>query len=134
MFTRILWKALSKTFCLLAGVAICAGTPWNARAGPALYNASVHIRMWDRAVPYGALGSGKVLANSPAGDSYLKFWETEVGFTFGTFEFRHSLKHLINDGLMVIFFFVIGLEVKRELVLGELRDIRRAALPTPSDF
>ncbi len=70
-----------------------------------------------------------VLANSPASDSYLKFWETEVGFAFGTFEFRHSLKHLINDGLMVVFFFVIGLEVKRELVLGELRDLRRAALP-----
>ncbi len=70
-----------------------------------------------------------VLANSPIADSYLKFWKTEVGFAFGTFEFRHSLKHLINDGLMVIFFFVIGLEVKRELVLGELRELRRAALP-----
>jgi NhaA family Na+:H+ antiporter len=42
---------------------------------------------------------------------------------------RHPLYHWINDGLMVIFFFVIGLEVKRELVLGELRDIQRAALP-----
>jgi len=41
----------------------------------------------------------------------------------------HSLKHWINDGLMVIFFFIIGLEVKRELVLGELRDMKRAALP-----
>ncbi len=41
----------------------------------------------------------------------------------------HSLKHLINDGLMAIFFFVIGLEVKREIVLGELRDFRRATLP-----
>ena len=70
-----------------------------------------------------------VLANSPAADAFLNFWKTEVGFSFGTFEFRHSLKHLINDGLMVIFFFVIGLEVKREIVLGELRDLRRAALP-----
>ena len=70
-----------------------------------------------------------VLANSPAADSFHAFWKTEVGITFGTFEFRHSLKHLINDGLMSIFFFVIGLEVKRELVLGELRDARRAALP-----
>ena len=53
----------------------------------------------------------------------------QVGFTWGAFEFQHSLKHFINDGLMAIFFFVIGLEVKRELVLGELRDMRRAALP-----
>ena len=70
-----------------------------------------------------------VLANSPAADAFLSFWKTEVGFSYGTFEFRHSLKHLINDGLMVIFFFVIGLEVKREIVLGELSDLRRAALP-----
>jgi NhaA family Na+:H+ antiporter len=41
----------------------------------------------------------------------------------------HSLQHWINDGLMTIFFFVIGLEVKRELILGELRDFRQAALP-----
>jgi NhaA family Na+:H+ antiporter len=69
------------------------------------------------------------LANSSAADDFHQFWKTKVGFSFGAFEFRHSLKHLINDGLMAIFFFVIGLEVKRELVLGELRDIRRAALP-----
>ena len=52
-----------------------------------------------------------------------------VGIQIGSFELIHSLQHWINDGLMVVFFFVIGLEVKRELVLGELRDIRRAALP-----
>ncbi len=70
-----------------------------------------------------------ILANSSAAETFHQFWKTKVGFSFGEFEFRHSLKHLVNDGLMVIFFFVIGLEVKRELVLGELRDIRRAALP-----
>ena len=75
-----------------------------------------------------------VLANSPASASFLQFWKTEVGLTIGTFEFRHSLKHLINDGLMAIFFFVIGLEVKREMVLGELRDVRRAALPIAAAF
>ena len=47
----------------------------------------------------------------------------------GDFVLRLSLEHWINDGLMVIFFFVVGLEMKRELVLGELRDPRRAALP-----
>jgi NhaA family Na+:H+ antiporter len=47
----------------------------------------------------------------------------------GIFRFDHSLKHIINDGLVAIFFFVIGLEVKREVVLGELQSIRSAALP-----
>ncbi|UCE02014.1 MAG: Na+/H+ antiporter NhaA [Candidatus Latescibacterota bacterium] len=70
-----------------------------------------------------------VLANSSAAESYAAFWKTKVGFEFGSFQFKHSLQHWINDGLMVIFFFVVGLEVKRELVVGELRDMRRAALP-----
>ncbi len=70
-----------------------------------------------------------VLANTSASGAFLGFWNTPVGIQIGQFEFRHSLKHLINDGLMVIFFFVVGLEVKRELVLGELRGFQRAALP-----
>jgi NhaA family Na+:H+ antiporter len=69
------------------------------------------------------------LANSPLSEDFLALWKTKVGFSWGAFEMRHSLKHWINDGLMGIFFFVVGLEVKRELVLGELRDPRRAALP-----
>jgi NhaA family Na+:H+ antiporter len=70
-----------------------------------------------------------VLANSPLAPAFMNFWNTPVGVSVGAFEFRHSLKHLINDGLMAIFFFVVGLEVKRELVLGELREVRRAMLP-----
>lgn len=69
------------------------------------------------------------LANSPWADVFLGFWKTKAGFTIGPFEFKHSIKHLINDGLMVMFFFVVGLEVKRELAVGELREFRRAALP-----
>lgn len=69
------------------------------------------------------------LANSSAAEAFLEFWRTQVGFTIGDYEFRHSLKHLVNDGLMAIFFFVIGLEVKREIVHGELSDLRRASLP-----
>lgn len=69
------------------------------------------------------------LANSPVGESFIGFWKTSVGFRIGGYEIFHPLYHWINDGLMVIFFFVIGLEVKREMVLGELRDLRRAALP-----
>jgi NhaA family Na+:H+ antiporter len=70
-----------------------------------------------------------VLANSPWSSAFLHFWDTELGFVFGGHEVSHSLKHWINDGLMGIFFFVIGLEVKRELVIGELKDLRSATLP-----
>ncbi|MEX0727101.1 MAG: Na+/H+ antiporter NhaA, partial [Planctomycetaceae bacterium] len=68
-------------------------------------------------------------ANSAYAEQFLGFWKTPVGFSIGGFSLEHPLKHWINDGLMAIFFFVIGLEVKREIVLGELRDVRRAALP-----
>jgi NhaA family Na+:H+ antiporter len=69
------------------------------------------------------------LANSPWGDAFLAFWKTPVGFEFGELGMRHSLQHWVNDALMAVFFFLVGLEVKRELVHGELRDPRRAALP-----
>ncbi len=69
------------------------------------------------------------LANSPLGDAYNAFWNTSVSFGAGSFSLDHSLKHWVNDGLMAVFFFVVGLEVKRELVIGELRDFRRASLP-----
>ncbi|MDJ0960699.1 MAG: Na+/H+ antiporter NhaA [Acidimicrobiia bacterium] len=63
------------------------------------------------------------------GDSYDHFWETHLHITIGNFEFDESFKHIVNDALMAIFFFVVGLEIKRELVVGELNDPRRAALP-----
>jgi NhaA family Na+:H+ antiporter len=69
------------------------------------------------------------LANSPWADAFLAFWKTPVRLGVGGFEMSHSLKHWVSDGAMSIFFFVVGLEVKRELVIGELRDPRRAALP-----
>lgn len=70
-----------------------------------------------------------ILANSAAADWYQAIWKTPVGFSMGGFEMIHPLYHWINDGLMAIFFFVVGLEVKREMVIGELRDPKRAALP-----
>jgi NhaA family Na+:H+ antiporter len=68
-------------------------------------------------------------ANSPWAEAFLAFWETPIGVTFGSLDFTRSLQHWINDGLMTFFFFVISLELKREIVLGELRDPRLAALP-----
>ncbi|MEJ6781012.1 Na+/H+ antiporter NhaA [Aminobacter sp. Piv2-1] len=70
-----------------------------------------------------------VLSNTAWSTQFLGFWETKAGFSVGGMEFVRSLKHWINDGLMTLFFFVVALELKRELVLGELRDPRRAAFP-----
>lgn len=69
------------------------------------------------------------LANSPLAQDVVTFWATPVGVQIGAFALRHPLQHWINDGLMTLFFFVVGLEIKRELVLGELRDLRLAGLP-----
>ncbi len=68
-------------------------------------------------------------ANSPLGDSYDAFWHTEFAVRIGGAELALDLQHWVNDGLMVFFFFVVGLEIKRELVMGELTDRRRAAVP-----
>ncbi len=77
-----------------------------------------------------ATAAGLYLANSQFGPEFVHFWEdTDLTLELGSFRFDESLHHLINDGLMVIFFFVIGLEVKREIVVGELRDLRKASLP-----
>lgn len=68
-------------------------------------------------------------ANSPFADGYVHFWETSLSFGFGSAGVAKSLHHWINDGLMVLFFFVVGLEIKRELLVGELSSVRKAVLP-----
>ena len=68
-------------------------------------------------------------ANSPWSQSYIDFWHTELQVGFGDWAIREDLQHWVNDALMTLFFFVIGLEIKRELVIGELRELRKAALP-----
>ena len=70
-----------------------------------------------------------IWANSTWSESYFAILDTHLTIEFGSFHFDESVLHLINDGLMAIFFFVVGLEIKRELVLGDLRDPRAAALP-----
>lgn len=69
------------------------------------------------------------MANSPWATAFLGFWETPIGLHFGDLDFSRSLRHWINDGFMTFFFFVVALELKRELVIGELRNPRNAALP-----
>ena len=68
-------------------------------------------------------------ANSPWSDSYTSFWGYDVTATLGRFSIADDLGHWVNDGLMAIFFFVVGLEVKRELTEGELTERRAASLP-----
>jgi len=71
-----------------------------------------------------------IIANSSWSHAFEKFWHTHVAFEFGRLKIDGHLGHLIvNDILMTIFFFVVGLEVKREAVAGELRDPRKALLP-----
>jgi NhaA family Na+:H+ antiporter len=62
-----------------------------------------------------------LLANSPLGDSYLAFWHRDIA--------GMNVEHWINDGLMAVFFLMVGLELERELYNGELSDFRNALLP-----
>lgn len=69
------------------------------------------------------------LANSPLGADFLNFWKEIVSINLPGFELSKPLYKWINDGLMAIFFFVIGLEIKREILTGELSHIKKASLP-----
>src|SRR5687768_10277326 len=68
-------------------------------------------------------------ANSPWSETYEAFWHTSMGLSFGDAMFSLDLRHWVNDGLMTLFFFVIGLEVSYEVRLGQLRDRRLIAVP-----
>ncbi|MGA7397463.1 MAG: Na+/H+ antiporter NhaA [Solirubrobacterales bacterium] len=70
-----------------------------------------------------------IWANAPFGDSYTAFWGTELSIGIGDFSISDDLQHWVNDALMAIFFFVVGLEIKRELAVGELNDRSKATLP-----
>jgi NhaA family Na+:H+ antiporter len=70
-----------------------------------------------------------IWANSPWGDSYAAVWHTKLTVGVGDASISKDLTHWINDGLMAIFFLVVGLEIKREVLVGELSSLRGAALP-----
>ena len=93
------------------------------------------LRFVDREVAGGILllvatAIALIWVNTGWDDSYNDFWHTEIELAVGTWHLPHmSLGHFVNDGLMALFFFVVGLEIKRELVTGDLRSVRAAALP-----
>lgn len=70
-----------------------------------------------------------VLSNSPFGSPFAAWWETRLGFQWGESVFAQSLLHWVNHGLLTIFFFVVGLEIKREFTVGHLATFRSGALP-----
>ena len=70
-----------------------------------------------------------IWANSPWSGAYHDFWHTYVTVGFGGYALTESLLHWVNDGLMAVFFFVVGLEIKREILVGELGSFRKAAVP-----
>ncbi len=75
-----------------------------------------------------------IWANSPWKDSYHHLWQTHFSFAFGTFSIDQPLHHWINDGLMAVFFFVVGLEIKREILAGELSTFKQSILPVGAAF
>jgi NhaA family Na+:H+ antiporter len=76
-----------------------------------------------------AAGTALILANSPLAGTWADFWNTELAIRLGPAELADTLLHWVNDGLMALFFLVVGLEIKRELLVGELSSRRTAALP-----
>ena len=70
-----------------------------------------------------------VWANSSFGDTYRDLWQYDIGIVTDSLEFKKPLILWINDGLMAIFFFLIGLEIKRELLIGELNSMKKIAFP-----
>jgi NhaA family Na+:H+ antiporter len=113
-----------KTFDELSGLPI---EPIDSIVDP--LKRFLHIESTSGIVLLAATILALLLANSSIAEDFLALWKSMFGFRIGEFQMNYSFQHWINDFLMTIFFFVIGLEVKRELVLGELRDIKRAALP-----
>lgn len=77
----------------------------------------------------GAVAAALVWANSPYSDSYESFWTTKLSVTVGSGGISLDLRHWVNEGLMTFFFLVVGLEAKRELDTGELRERQRLAIP-----
>ncbi|MGD9502758.1 MAG: Na+/H+ antiporter NhaA [Methyloceanibacter sp.] len=89
----------------------------------------IHTEAAGGAVLLAAAIVALIAANSAYGPAFESFWSTPIGLRFGDIVWERSLRHWINDGLVTLFFFVVGLEIKREVVMGELSKKGAVALP-----
>jgi Na+:H+ antiporter, NhaA family len=113
-----------------AGVtAVKAHTSYAARRILLPLQRFVHTETMGGIVLLVAAVAALAWANSPFGATYEKFWSLEVALRIGQTVVSHTVREWINDGLMTLFFFVVGLEIKRELVRGDLSGWQRASLP-----
>ncbi|HMU27396.1 MAG TPA: Na+/H+ antiporter NhaA, partial [Solirubrobacterales bacterium] len=69
-----------------------------------------------------------IWSNAPFSDSYFSFWSTELSVKVGDLSIAHDLRYWIDEALMAMFFFVIGMEVRREMAMGELTDRKRVLI------
>src|SRR5204863_6043733 len=105
-------------------------TQGASRAAPSyVLDWFIHSQVAGSAVLLAGTIAAMVWANSPWAEAYFHLNHTEIGISVGGRHLTLSLQHWINDGLMVVFFFVVGLEIKRELIAGHLSSARRATLP-----
>jgi Na+:H+ antiporter, NhaA family len=112
--TGPIWMASDRRLARFVGRPIAGFLRVEAAGGVILLLAAVVAMLW---------------ANSPWAGAYDALWTTELGIRLGPVEIVEDLRHWVNDALMVIFFFVVGLEIKYEIVSGELRDPRAASVP-----
>lgn len=100
-----------------------------ARSLPRPVAAFLHTEAAGGLVLVAAAAVALVWANSPWQHGYEALWSTRLVISVGPLDFSEDLRHVVDDALMTVFFFVVGLEIKRELVHGELADRRKAVLP-----
>lgn len=121
--------------------ASCAVENPQGHKSPFIKEVSGHQRRWlkllefthstTKAAGFMLLGAilSLIVANSPAYGPFLEFWHTEISLGFGTTTASMSLAHIINDVFMCLFFLLVGLEIKYEMTVGELTNVRQAILP-----
>ena len=112
--TGPVWTASDRPLARYVGRPVAGFLRVEAAGGIVLLLAAVVALVW---------------ANSPLAGSYDALWTTDLRLSVGGLDVAEDLRHWVNDGLMVIFFFVVGLEIKYEMVSGELRDPRSASVP-----
>ncbi len=106
-------------------------SPWEKAFNKLLtpFEQFLHAQTTTGLVLMGTTVLALILANSPLSEIYSDFFHITIDFNVGSWKLSHSIHHWINDGLMAIFFFMIGLEIKREVLVGELSNIKIAILP-----